>query len=63
MYFIYYRLSKTWLHHSLKYAVSEDPVTVKMLKGPKHLRNLHESTFTIFFMTLTEYELESIPLS
>ena len=29
--------------------VSEHPLTVNMLKGPKDLRNLHESTFIIFF--------------
>ena len=40
---------KTWLDHSLKSAVLEHPLAVKMLKGPKHLRNLHESTFIIFF--------------
>ena len=48
MYFWNYRLSKSWLDHSLKGAVSEHPSTVNMLKGPKLLRNLHESTFIIF---------------
>ena len=60
MYFRYYRLSKTWLHHSLKCVVSEHLVTVKMLKGPKHLRNLHESTFTIFFRTLMSCKVSPI---
>ena len=49
MYFQYYRLSKTWLDHSLKSAVSELPLTVNKLEGPKHLSNLHERTFIIFF--------------
>ena len=40
---------KTWVDHSLKSAVSEHPSTVNMLKGPKHLWNLHESTVIIFF--------------
>ena len=44
-----YRLSKTWLDHSPKSAVLEHPSIVNMLKGPKHLWNLHESTFIIFF--------------
>ena len=30
-----YRLSKTWLDHSLKNTVSENPLTVNMLRGPK----------------------------
>ena len=37
MYFSNYRLSKTWLYHSLKSAVLEHPFTVNMLKGPKDL--------------------------
>ena len=49
MYFRYYRLSMPWLDHSLKSAVSELLLRVKMLQRPKHLRNLHESTFIIFF--------------
>ena len=39
----------TWLDNSLKSAVSEQPLTVNMLKDPKHLLNLHERTFIIFF--------------
>ena len=42
MYFRSYRLSKTWLDHSLKSAVSEHPLIVNMLKSPKHLCNLDE---------------------
>ena len=49
MYFRNYRLSKTRLDDSLKSAVSELPSTVNMLKGPKQLSNLHESTFIRFF--------------
>ena len=49
MYFRNYRLSKTWLDQSLKSVVLENPPTVNMLKSPKHWRNLHDSTFIIFF--------------
>ena len=42
------QIAKTWLDHSLKSAVSEHPSVVNMLKGRKHLWNLHGSTFTIF---------------
>ena len=48
MYFRNYRLSKTWLDHSLKSAVSEHNSLVNMLKGLKHLGNLHENTFILF---------------
>ena len=44
-----YRLSKTWLNHSLKSYVSEPPSTFNMLMDDKHLWKLHESTFIIFF--------------
>ena len=37
MYFRSYRMSETWLDHSLKIAVSELPLTVNMLKHLKHL--------------------------
>ena len=40
---------KFWLDRSLNSVVSEDPSTFNMLKSPKHLWNLHESTFIIFF--------------
>ena len=49
MYFRNYRQSNTWLNHSLKSTVSERLSTVNMLKGTKHLWNLHESTFSISF--------------
>ena len=53
MYFRNYRLSKTWLDQSLKSTISGDPLTVNMLKGPKHLSNLDDSTFIIVFHQLT----------
>ena len=37
MYFRNYRLSKTWLDHSLRNAVFEHSLTVNMLKVAKHL--------------------------
>ena len=46
-----------------KNTVPEHPLTVNMLKDPKHLQNLDESTFTIFFITLTEVDLKNIFLS
>ena len=42
-------MSNTWLDNSLKSTVSEYPLTVNMLKCPKHLWNLHGSSFIIFF--------------
>ena len=49
MYFQNYRMSKTWLNHSLESAVLEPPSPVEVLIGTKHLSNLHQSTFIIFF--------------
>ena len=49
MYFQNLRLSHTWSDHSPKSTVSEHPSTVNMLKCPKHLWNLHSSSFIIFF--------------
>ena len=63
MYFGNYRLGKTSLDQCLKSTVSERPLTVSMLKGPKYLYNLHDSTFTIFFTTLWEIDLENVALS
>ena len=40
---------QTCVNNSIKSAVSEHPLTVNMLKGPKHLGNLHEKTFIMFF--------------
>ena len=49
MYIRNYRLSKTWLNHSLESTVSEHLSTVNMLKSPKHLWIQHENSFIIFF--------------
>ena len=62
MYFQNYSLSKTRLHQSLKSAVSEHPSTVNMLKGLKHLWNLYESTFIIFFHHSQDIYFENISL-
>ena len=40
------------LDKRLKKLVSEQCSTVKVLKGPKHCWNLHDSTFIIFFLSL-----------
>ena len=40
---------KTWLDHSLKSAVLQNPLAINMLGGAKHLGNLHGSPFVIFF--------------
>ena len=48
MYFINYRLGKTWLDIRLKSCNSDDTSTDKMANGSKHCCNLNESTFTIF---------------
>ena len=34
MYFRNYRLTKTWLNHSLTSVVAEHPSTVNMVNGP-----------------------------
>ena len=52
MYFRTYRLSQTWCNHSLKNAISKHPSTLNILKGPKNLLHLHESTFIIFSISL-----------
>ena len=44
-----YRMWKTWLYHSLKNTVPEEPLIVNMLKTSKLMQNRHESTFIIFF--------------
>ena len=49
--FMYFRNSTLWktsLDNCLKSPVSEHPATVKMWKDPKHLWNLHDSTFIKF---------------
>ena len=39
---------KTWVNLRIKSAVSEHPLTFNMLKGSKHLGNLHEQILVIF---------------
>ena len=64
MYFWNYRLPKTWLEHSLESVVSELPLRVNMLKDPKHLLNLHDSTCIIFFIiTMRRIGLQNICFS
>ena len=59
MYFRTYRLSQTWCDHSLKRAVSKHPSTVNMLKGPKNLLHLHESTLSYFSVSLRGNDFEN----
>ena len=40
----YISLPKTWLDECLKSPLSEHPSTVNILKGLKHMWNLHDST-------------------
>ena len=54
-----YRLSRNWLDHSLKSVVSKHPSTVNMLRGPKNLLHLHESTFIIFSISLRGNDFEN----
>ena len=49
MYFRNYRLSKIWLDKCLDCLTSEHTSTVNISKPPKHLSNLHDSTFIILF--------------
>ena len=49
MYFRSYRLSNTWLNHSLESSFPEPPSTINVLMGTEQLSNLQESTFIIFF--------------
>ena len=49
MYFRTNTMWKSWLEDSLKTAPSENALTVNMWKCPKYLRNIHQSTFIIFF--------------
>ena len=48
-YFRNYILPKIWLDQCLKSPVTQHPSTVIMLKVFWHLRNLHDTTFTILF--------------
>ena len=63
MYFQNYSLQKAWLLKSLKSPVSEHLWTVNILKGPKHIRNLHGRSFAIFFMNLKERQFGKFCLS
>ena len=49
MYLQNYRLWKSSSDHSVKSAVSEHALTVNMWKFPEYLRNIHDSTFIMFF--------------
>ena len=60
MYFRDYRLSKTWLDHSLESPVSVPPSIINVLMGAKHLWNLYEGTFIIFLMKLKGNDLQNI---
>ena len=55
-----YILWISWLEHSLKSALSENPLTVNMWKRPKYFQNLHESSFMMFFIILREVDWENI---
>ena len=48
MYFRIYRLYKKYLDKCLNSPVSQDHVIVNMLKGPKYLSNLYDTTFIKF---------------
>ena len=43
------KIVKPCVDHSVESTVSEPASTVSMLKGAKHLWNLHDDTFIIFF--------------
>ena len=53
MYCPNHRLLISWLDNSLKNAVSEHAVTFNMWKRRKYLRNLHESSFILFFSSFS----------
>ena len=63
MYFQNLTIPKMWLDIFLNSALSKHPSTVNMLKRPKHLWSLHESTFIIFYFTFRETDLENVSLS
>ena len=48
MYFLNYRLRKTWLDLCPKSCVSQDNSTDNMANGSKHCCNLKSSSFAIF---------------
>ena len=57
MYFLTYRLKKTWLDKCLKSLVSEDPSTSNMVKGTKKGSKLNNSTFTNFLTPVKAIQL------
>ena len=52
---------KTWVNLSIKSAVSEHPLTVNMLKSPKHLGNLRKF-LSYFLIIVRRNNLENISL-
>ena len=60
MYFRNYGLSKTYLEHPVKSAIQEVPLRVNMLKGAKYLDNYQERNFIIFFINLSQNDLENV---
>ena len=46
--FLKLRTANTWLYKCLKSNVYENPSRVDILKGPKHVRNLYDSSFITF---------------
>ena len=48
MYFVYYRLRRTWLDKCLKSLVLEDPLISDPVSGPKLCYNLKATNITIF---------------
>ena len=62
MYFRNYRLWTTFSDHSVKRAILDHALTVKMWKCPKYLWNLHGGSFIMFLIILRENDSEMSPL-
>ena len=60
MYFGNYKMSKTCLDYSLKSAVSEDPLTLNMLKGPNNCEIFMRALLSYFSTTVRRNNLENI---
>ena len=60
IYFRNYRMWKSLLKNSLKSTVSEQALEVNMWKCPKCLQNLHETVLIMFFIIVTEVDLENV---
>ena len=45
-----------------KSSVSENPLTVNVLRSPKNCCNLQKNTFILIFIILTQIELEKVVL-